>query len=302
MRALVTGVNGQLGFDLALRLSACHFEFLGTDIGNPAEDYHGSYTQMDVSDEEQVMRVISDYIPDVVFHCAAWTKVDAAELEENKEMVLRINGEGSLYVAKACRAVGAKMVYISSDYVFNGGGDIPWEPECSTFFPINIYGYSKLVGERNVMNTLKKFFIVRISWAFGRHGGNFVKSMLKLSETRDTLRVVDDQVGRPTYTKDLAKLLVSMSESQAFGIYHACNEGPNVSWADYAKTIFSFAGKNVIVEPVSTDEYGQSVAMRPLNSRLNTQKLERNGFECLPRWEDSLKNYLKEVMDGNYKS
>ena len=287
MRVLVTGVKGQLGYDVVNELNKRNHEAIGVDV-----------EEMDVTDEAAVYRVIGDAKPDAVVHCAAWTAVDAAEDPDNYDKVMKINALGTEYVARACKTLDAKMTYISTDYVFDGRGDEPWEPDCKDYAPLNVYGESKLLGEKAVAGLSDKFFIVRIAWVFGKNGNNFIKTMLKLSETRDVLRVVSDQIGTPTYTRDLARLLVDMIETEKYGYYHATNEGGYVSWADFAKEIFLQAGKSTRVIPVTTAEYGLSKARRPFNSRLDKSKLVASGFTPLPSWQDALKRYLAELNEN----
>lgn len=287
MRVLVTGVKGQLGYDVVNELNKRNHEAIGVDV-----------EEMDVTDEAAVYRVIGEAKPDAVVHCAAWTAVDAAEDPDNYDKVMKINALGTEYVARACKTLDAKMTYISTDYVFDGRGDEPWEPDCKDYAPLNVYGESKLSGEKAVAGLSDKFFIVRIAWVFGKNGNNFIKTMLKLSETRDVLRVVSDQIGTPTYTRDLARLLVDMIETEKYGYYHATNEGGYVSWADFAKEIFLQAGKSTRVIPVTTAEYGLSKARRPFNSRLDKSKLVASGFTPLPSWQDALKRYLAELNEN----
>lgn len=287
MRVLVTGVKGQLGYDVVNELKKRNHEAIGVDV-----------EEMDVTDEAAVYRVIGEAKPDAVVHCAAWTAVDAAEDPDNYDKVMKINALGTEYVARACKTLDAKMTYISTDYVFDGRGDEPWEPDCKDYAPLNVYGESKLLGEKAVAGLSDKFFIVRIAWVFGKNGNNFIKTMLKLSETRDVLRVVSDQIGTPTYTRDLARLLVDMIETEKYGYYHATNEGGYVSWADFAKEIFLQAGKSTRVIPVTTAEYGLSKARRPFNSRLDKSKLVASGFTPLPSWQDALKRYLAELNEN----
>lgn len=287
MRVLVTGVKGQLGYDVVNELNKRNHEAIGVDV-----------EEMDVTDEAAVYRVIGEAKPDAVVHCAAWTAVDAAEDPDNYDKVMKINALGTEYVARACKTLDAKMTYISTDYVFDGRGDEPWEPDCKDYAPLNVYGESKLLGEKAVAGLSDKFFIVRIAWVFGKNGNNFIKTMLKLSETRDVLRVVSDQIGTPTYTRDLARLLVDMIETEKYGYYHATNEGGYISWADFAKEIFLQAGKSTRVIPVTTAEYGLSKARRPFNSRLDKSKLVASGFTPLPSWQDALKRYLAELNEN----
>lgn len=302
MRVFVTGVGGQLGHDVVGELVSRGYEAFGSDI---APSYSGvqdgsavctaPYAAMDITDPEAVDTVIRQAAPDVVIHCAAWTAVDLAEDEDKIEKVRAINAAGTQNIANVCKALDCKMVYISTDYVFDGQGEAPWEPDCKDYKPLNVYGQTKLEGELAVANTLEKFFIVRIAWVFGKNGNNFIKTMLKLSEKYDTLRVVCDQVGTPTYTLDLSRLLVDMIETDKYGYYHATNEGGYISWYDFACEIFRQAGKSVTVNPVTTAEYGLSKAARPYNSRLDKSKLAENGFTPLPTWQDALSRYLKEI-------
>ena len=285
MKVLVTGANVQLGFDVINELSKRGHEAIGTDIA-----------EMDITDKGSVERVIASVKSDAVIHCAAWTAVDAAE--ENEEKVHEINAVGTKYIAEECKKLGCKMIYISTDYVFNGKGERPWDPDCKDYEPLSIYGKTKLEGELAVAETLDKYFIVRIAWAFGLKGTNFVKTMLKIGQIHDTVRVVNDQIGTPTYTFDLARLLVDMVESNKYGYYHATNEGGYISWYDFAKEIFQQTGYSTKVVPVTTAEYGLSKAVRPLNSRLDKSKLIANGFKPLPTWQNALSRYLKEIGYG----
>ena len=299
MKVLVTGAAGQLGHDVMNELYKRGHEGIGSDLkpqysgvqdGSPVVSM--PYVGLDITDEEAVHRVIRELHPDAVVHCAAWTAVDAAEDPANAPKVRQINASATAFIADAVKEIDAKMVYISTDYVFNGLGTKPWDPDCRDYAPLNIYGRSKLAGELAVSSTLEKYFIVRIAWVFGLSGQNFIKTMLRLSETHDTLRVVKDQVGTPTYTYDLARLLVDMLETEKYGYYHATNEGGYISWYDFACEIFRQAGKSVNVIPVTTEEYGKSVAARPMNSRLDRSKLREEGFEPLPAWQDALSRYL----------
>ena len=302
MKVFVTGVGGQLGHDVVNELCRRGHEAVGSDI---APVYSGiadgsavtaaPYVQLDITNEEAVQRALAEAKPDAVIHCAAWTAVDAAEDEDKRDLVYAINASGTDYLAKSCRALGCKMMYISTDYVFDGQGDAPWTPDCKSYAPINVYGKTKLAGELAVSGQLEKFFIVRIAWVFGLNGKNFIKTMLALSEKYDTLRVVCDQIGTPTYTLDLARLLVDMIETERYGYYHATNEGGYISWCDFAREIFRQAGKNVTVNAVTTAEYGLSKAARPYNSRLDKKKLTEMGFEPLPDWRDALGRYLKQI-------
>lgn len=284
MRILVTGANGQLGRDLLAELSRRGHDAVGVDV-----------QEMDITDGQAVDRVLSDVRPAAVIHCAAWTAVDAAEEPENRETVRRVNAGGTAHIAAACKRLGCKMMYISTDYVFNGEGTLPWKPDCTAYAPLSVYGETKLEGERAVRETLSAFFIVRIAWVFGLHGGNFVKTMLRLGQTHDSLRVVKDQIGTPTYTPDLARLLADMIETDRYGCYHATNEGGYLSWAEFAEEIFRQAGMRTKVIPVTTEEYGLSKARRPFNSRLDKSKLRQQGFAPLPDWRDALSRFLKEL-------
>lgn len=298
---LVTGVNGQLGHDVVNELHRRALVTLASDLTPAyAGEADGSavtavqYQPLDLTDRAAVQRVMNQWQPDAVIHCAAYTAVDAAE--ENAETAHAVNADATRYLAEACRDCGAKLMYISTDYVFDGQGDTPWQPDCKAFAPRNIYGQTKLAGEQAVAETLENFFIVRIAWVFGKNGKNFVKTMLRLGETHDTLRVVCDQIGTPTYTLDLARLLADMIATDRYGYYHATNEGGYLSWAQFAEAIFRAAGmQNVTVLPVTTAEYGRSKAARPFNSRLDKQKLTQNGFVPLPDWQDALSRYLKEI-------
>ena len=302
MKILVTGVAGQLGHDVMNELAARGHEGVGSDL---APAYSGiadgsavtkaAYVPMDITNAAQVREVISAVHPDAVIHCAAWMAVDAAEDADKQAKVQAINVQGTANIAAVCRELDCKMMYISTDYVFNGQGETPWDPDCKDYQPLNVYGQSKLGGELAVSGALEKYFIVRIAWVFGLNGSNFIKTMLKLSETHDTLRVVCDQIGTPTYTYDLARLLVDMIESEKYGYYHATNEGGYISWYDFACEIFRQAGRATKVQPVTTAEYGVSKAARPFNSRLDKSKLAANGFTPLPDWKDALARYLKEI-------
>ena len=304
MKILVTGVAGQLGHDVMNELAPRGHEGVGSDL---APAYSGiadgsavtkaAYVPMDITNAAQVREVISAVHPDAVIHCAAWTAVDAAEDADKQAKVQAINVQGTANIAAVCRELDCKMMYISTDYVFNGQGETPWDPDCKDYQPLNVYGQSKLGGELAVSGALEKYFIVRIAWVFGLNGSNFIKTMLKLSETHDTLRVVCDQIGTPTYTYDLARLLVDMIESEKYGYYHATNEGGYISWYDFACEIFRQAGRATKVQPVTTAEYGVSKAARPFNSRLDKSKLAANGFTPLPDWKDALARYLKEIAE-----
>ena len=304
MKVFVTGVGGQLGHDVMNELHKRGYEGIGSDI---APSYSGvqdgtavcsmPYVQLDITDAAAVEAVIREAAPDVVVHCAAWTAVDLAEDEDKQDKVRAINAGGTRNIAGACKELGCKMVYISTDYVFDGQGDRPWDPDCTDYQPLNVYGQTKLEGEQAVAQLLEKYFIVRIAWVFGRNGKNFIKTMLNLGKKYDTLRVVCDQIGTPTYTLDLSRLLVDMIETEKYGYYHATNEGGYISWYDFACEIFRQAGYATKVNPVTTAEYGLSKAARPFNSRLEKSKLLRAGFEPLPDWRDALARYLKEIEE-----
>lgn len=302
MKVLVTGIAGQLGHDVMNELHKRGYEGVGSDI---APQYSGAddgtavtkmdYVQMDITNSEEVTETIKKVNPDVVVHCAAWTAVDLAEESENKEKVMAINVGGTENIARVCKELDCKMVYISTDYVFDGYGTRPWEEDCKDYAPLNVYGESKLMGEKVVSLNLEKYFIVRIAWVFGVNGNNFIKTMLNVGKKFDTLKVVNDQIGTPTYTYDLSRLLVDMIETDKYGYYHATNEGGYISWYDFACEIFKQAGYKTKVNPVTTEEYGVSKARRPFNSRLNKTKLVDNGFTPLPDWKDALNRYLKEI-------
>lgn len=311
MKVFVTGVAGQLGHDVMNELAKRGYEGIGTDI---APEYSGAadgtavvsmpYVSLDITDADAVDRVICEMKPDVVVHCAAWTAVDLAEDEDKKDKVHAINADGTANIAKACKKTGSKMVYISTDYVFDGQGTTPWKPDCKDYKPLNVYGQSKLDGELAVSSTLDNYFIVRIAWVFGKNGKNFIKTMLNVAKTHSTLKVVNDQIGTPTYTFDLARLLVDMIETNKYGYYHVTNEGGYISWYDFTKEIFrqatllgrtEYSEDKVTVLPVTTAEYGLSKAARPFNSRLDKSKLVENGFAPLPTWQDAVARYLKEI-------
>lgn len=302
MKVLVTGIAGQLGHDVMNELHKRGYEGVGSDI---APKYSGAddgtavtkmdYVQMDITNSEEVTEAIKKVNPDVVVHCAAWTAVDLAEEKENKDKVMAINVGGTENITKVCKELDCKMVYISTDYVFDGYGTRPWEEDCKDYAPLNVYGESKLMGEKVVSLNLEKYFIVRIAWVFGVNGNNFIKTMLKVGKKFDSLNVVNDQIGTPTYTYDLSRLLVDMIETDKYGYYHATNEGGYISWYDFACEIFKQAGYKTKVNPVTTEEYGVSKARRPFNSRLNKTKLVDNGFTPLPDWKDALSRYLKEI-------
>ena len=304
MKVFVTGVAGQLGHDVVNELCRRGYEAIGSDI---AESYSGvqdgsavtacPYVSLDITDKAAVNAALSRFAPDAVVHCAAWTAVDLAEDEDKQEKVRAINAGGTKNIAEVCKALDCKMVYISTDYVFDGQGETPWQPDCKDYTPLNVYGQTKLEGELAVAGTLEKYFIVRIAWVFGKNGNNFIKTMLNLSKKYDTLRVVCDQIGTPTYTLDLSRLLVDMIETEKYGYYHATNKGGYISWHEFACEIFRQAGVEMTVNPVTTAEYGLSKAARPFNSRLDKSKLTENGFTPLPTWQDALARYLKEIEE-----
>lgn len=312
MKIFVTGVGGQLGHDVMNELAARGYEGVGSDIqvvysgvqdGTPVCNM--PYVSLDITDESAVERVLSEVAPDTVVHCAAWTAVDDAEDEDKKDLVKKINADGTQYIANVCKKLNCKMIYLSTDYVFDGQGTEPWLPDCKDYSPLNVYGETKLAGELAVSTTINKYFIVRIAWVFGRNGKNFIKTMLNAGKKFEQLRVVNDQIGTPTYTLDLAVLLLDMAETEKYGYYHATNEGGYISWYDFTKEIFRqatelgndiYSEKRLTVLPVTTDEYGVSKAARPFNSRLNKDKLKEQGFTPLPTWQDALHRYLKELL------
>lgn len=302
MKVFVTGVNGQLGHDVMNELAKRGYEGVGSDI---TDSYAGvadgsavtsmPFVSLDITDETAVKKVISGIRPDAVIHCAAWTAVDLAEDEDKVDKVRAINAGGTQNIADVCKELDCKMTYISTDYVFDGQGEKPWLPDCKDYKPLNVYGQTKLEGELAVANTLDKYFIVRIAWVFGLNGKNFIKTMLNVGKTHDTVRVVNDQIGTPTYTLDLARLLVDMNETDKYGYYHATNEGGYISWYDFTVEIYKQAGLSTKVLPVTTEEYGLSKAARPFNSRLDKTKLVENGFTPLPTWQDALSRFLIEI-------
>ena len=302
MKFFVTGVGGQLGHDVMNELAKRGHVGVGSDM---APAYSGvadgsavttmPYVQLDITDAAAVEKVISEVNPDAVIHCAAWTAVDLAEDDANVAKVRAVNAGGTQNIANACKKLGCKMTYISTDYVFDGQGTEPWKPDCKDYKPLNVYGQTKLEGELAVSGTLEKYFIVRIAWVFGLNGKNFIKTMLNVGKTHDTVRVVNDQIGTPTYTLDLSRLLIDMNETEKYGYYHATNEGGFISWYDFTCEIFKQAGYSTKVVPVTTAEYGLSKAARPFNSRLDKSKLVEAGFKPLPTWQDALARYLKEI-------
>lgn len=302
MKVFVTGVGGQLGHDVMNELSKRSYDGVGSDI---ASEYSGvkngsaaqsmPYVQLDITDAAAVEAVLNEVRPDAVIHCAAWTAVDMAEDDDKVEKVRAVNAVGTANIAKVCKALDCKMVYISTDYVFNGQGTKPWQPDCKDYEPLNVYGQTKLEGELAVSAMLEKYFIVRIAWVFGVNGKNFIKTMLNIGKKFDTVRVVSDQIGTPTYTLDLSVLLLDMIETEKYGCYHVTNEGGYISWYEFACEIFRQAGYSTKVLPVTTEEYGLSKAARPFNSRLDKSKLAESGFNPLPVWQDALSRYLKEI-------
>ena len=298
MKVLVTGTSGQLGFDVMEELARRGYEGIGADRSDTDADFE--HVVLDITDADKVMETVRKVKPDVIVHCAAWTNVDGAEDPANLKVVRAVNVEGTANLAKAAKEVDAKFVYISTDYVFNGEGERPWEPDDKNYAPINVYGQSKLDGELEVSKILDKYFIVRIAWVFGRNGKNFIKTMIEVGKKRDVVKVVDDQIGTPTYTVDLARLLVDMIETDKYGYYHATNEGGYIPWADFTEEIYKQAGMDAKGERVTTEEYekmaGKAVAKRPFNSRLDKSKLVKNGFKPLPTWQTAVERYLQEIQ------
>ena len=301
MKCFVTGVNGQLGYDVMCELLRRGHTAVGSDIGESFTGFAESikekakYIALDITDESLVLETIKEETPDVVIHCAAWTAVDAAEAPENFETVRKVNVDGTHNIAQGCAAIDAAMIYISTDYVFDGQGEEPWKPDQTDYAPLNVYGRSKLDGELAVAGLLKKFFIVRIAWVFGLNGKNFIKTMINVGKTRDEVRVVSDQIGTPTYTADLAVLLCDMAESEKYGYYHATNEGGYISWYDFCREFYSQYGLETRVIPVTSEEYGLSAAKRPFNSRLDKSKLVEAGFKPLPVCQDAVARYLRDA-------
>ena len=303
MKIFVTGVAGQLGHDVMNELKKRGYEGIGSDV---AAEYAGiqdgsavtkmAYVSLDITDKAAVEKTLEEIQPDVVVHCAAWTAVDMAEDDDKVAKVRAVNAGGTENIALVCKKLNCKMVYLSTDYVFDGQGETPWDPDCKDYKPMNVYGQTKLEGELAVSGNLDKYFIVRIAWVFGVNGKNFIKTMLNVGKTHDTVRVVKDQIGTPTYTYDLARLLIDMIETDKYGYYHATNEGGYISWYDFTCEIYRQAGYDTKVIPVTTEEYGMSKAARPFNSRLDKSKLVRNGFTPLPTWQDALSRYLKEIQ------
>lgn len=311
MKVFVTGVNGQLGHDVMIELNKRGFEMVGSDITdkyngvidnipsssatNSAQVSSLPYVKLDITDKKAVTSTIADIKPDAIIHCAAWTAVDLAEDADKKEIVRAVNVTGTQNLAEAAKAIDAKMLYLSTDYVFDGKGTRPWQPDDKNYAPLNVYGQTKLDGELAIANTIKKFFIVRISWVFGLNGKNFIKTMINIGKTHDEVRVVNDQIGTPTYTRDLSRLLVDMIETDKYGYYHASNEGGYISWYDFCVEFYKQYGLKTKVIPVTTEEYGLSKAARPYNSRLDKTKLVDEGFTPLPTWQDAVRRYLEEA-------
>ncbi len=302
VKLYVTGFEGQLGYNVFNDGDRTVHNSTGSDskpvpvaLKNGNAVVLAPYVQMDITDGVVVSRTIEELKPDVIIHCAAWTNVDGAEAPENRDKVHQINAVGTENIAKAAKSVDAKMVYISTDYVFDGQGTRPWEPDDKNYAPLNYYGQTKLEGEQSVSSTLDKFFIVRIAWVFGLNGKNFIKTMINVGKSHDTVRVVNDQIGTPTYTLDLARLLVDMIETEKYGFYHATNEGGYISWYDFCCEFYRQYGLATTVIPVTTAEYGLSKAARPRNSRLDKSKLITTGFSPLPDWQDAISRYLKEA-------
>lgn len=303
MKFFVTGVSGQLGHDVMNELAKRGYDGVGSDIqpeycgvadGSAITDM--PYVQLDITDKEAVKKVITEIKPDAVIHCAAWTAVDMAEDDDKVEKVRAVNAGGTQNIADVCKEIDCKMLYLSTDYVFDGQGTQPWQPDCKDYKPLNVYGQTKLEGELAVSRTLEKYFIVRIAWVFGLNGKNFIKTMINVGKAHDEVRVVNDQIGTPTYTYDLARLLVDMCETEKYGYYHATNEGGYISWYDFCVEFYRQYGLKTKVTPVTTEEYGLSKAARPFNSRLDKKKLVEKGFTHLPTWQDAVSRYLKEAQ------
>lgn len=303
MKFFVTGVSGQLGHDVMNELAKRGYDGVGSDIqpeycgvadGSAITDM--PYVQLDITDKEAVKKVITEIKPDAVIHCAAWTAVDMAEDDDKVEKVRAVNAGGTQNIADVCKEIDCKMLYLSTDYVFDGQGTQPWQPDCKDYKPLNVYGQTKLEGELAVSRTLEKYFIVRIAWVFGLNGKNFIKTMINVGKAHDEVRVVNDQIGTPTYTYDLARLLVDMCETEKYGYYHATNEGGYISWYDFCVEFYRQYGLKTKVTPVTTEEYGLSKAARPFNSRLDKKKLVENSFTPLPTWQDAVSRYLKEAQ------
>lgn len=291
MKVFVTGVGGQLGYDLMNELERRGHKSIGSDIKDTSSFKY--YIKLDITNSESVEKVLTEVKPDAVIHCAAWTDVDAAEDDDKHEIVKKINIDGTQNIASVCKKLGCKVMYISTDYVFDGQGIEPWKPDCNNYNPLNVYGKTKLDGEFAVAKLCDRYFIVRIAWVFGHNGKNFIRTMLSLADKGyKELNIIDDQIGTPTYTFDLSRLLVDMIETEKYGYYHATNEGGFISWADLAEEVFKQTKKNIKINRVSTMEYGLSKAIRPLNSRMDKSKLVKNGFIPLPHWKDAIRRYI----------
>lgn len=291
----VTGAKGQLGFDTIKELQKRGISYIASDIGPDLFNEFSEYVPLDITKSDAVLSCLERYHPSAVIHCAAWTAVDAAEEENNRNKVYEVNVKGTENLACACNKIHAKLLYISTDYVFSGLGELPWKADCTDFSPLNYYGVTKLAGEKAVRNHLDRYYIVRTSWVFGLHGNNFIKTMLRIGANRDSVRVVCDQIGAPTYTEDLASLLVDMIQTDRYGCYHATNSGEFISWYDFCCEIYRLAEMKTVVTPVTTAEYGVSLAKRPFNSRMDLSKLQRCGFSSLPHWKDALERYLSKL-------
>ncbi len=307
MKFFVTGACGQLEHDMMAELKKRGIEAAGSDIFEKVSTEAGkiiagasTYIPLDITDKDAVERTLLEIEPDAVIHCAAWTAVDLAEEADRRKQVWDINVAGTRHLADACKMLSCKMTYISTDYVFDGQGVDPWKPECRRYHPLNVYGQTKLEGERAVADTLDKYFIVRISWAFGPRGNNFVKTMIRAGRTHDRVCVVNDQIGTPTYTPDLARLLADMNETDKYGYYHASNEGGYISWYDFCCNIYEQCGLDAEVIPVSSKEYGRTGAVRPANSRLDKSKLVKAGFCPLPDWRDAVERYLRDAEGQHF--
>ena len=294
MKVFVTGSEGQLGYDIMRELSRSNHICIGADLFEKTHNNY-PYIQLDIIDPIAVNRIISSFNPDVVIHCAAWTEVDAAEEPNNLQIVKSINTEGTRNIVNICKKLNCKMIYISTDYVFDGHGSEPWLPDCHQYHPLNIYGHSKLAGELIVASMLHKYYILRVEWMYGINGKNFVKTIINIGNKYDEVKVVYDQIGTPTYTVDISKLIIDMAEKERYGYYHAANEGGFISWYEFTSEIFRQTGITSKIVPVSTKEYGRSKANRPLNSRFDKSKLQENGFKLLPTWSDALTRFLKEM-------
>ncbi|SJZ77111.1 dTDP-4-dehydrorhamnose reductase [Anaerorhabdus furcosa] len=301
-KIFVTGACGQIGVDVVNELLNRKYEVIATDLCELC-DYdlltkfndEIMYFQLDIKNEDILRDVINKVTPDIIIHCAAWTSVDLAEFEENQELVRKINVESTKVLASCAKDLDIKIVYISTDYVFDGEGVDPWKPDCNNYNPLNFYGLTKLYGEMKITNALEKYFIVRTSWVFGKNGKNFIKTILELSKVHNEIKVINDQIGSPTYSFDLSRLIVDMIETDKYGYYHITNEGEYISWYELAKEVFFQKEISTKIIPVSTEQYGVNKAIRPLNSRLNKEKIIENGFKPLPVWKDAVSRFLKEL-------